>query len=52
MDLRSLQKPLKEQYRADPKASRITIRGERRADWGADCVLGGHWARDSSGRSA
>ena len=25
MDLRSLQKPLKEQYRADPKASRITI---------------------------
>ena len=25
MDLRSLQKPLKEQYRADPKTSRITI---------------------------
>ncbi len=26
MDLRSLQKPLKEQYRADPRASQITIR--------------------------
>src|SRR6202050_3001942 len=26
MDLRSLQKPLKEQYRADPTTSRITIR--------------------------
>jgi len=26
MDLRSLQKPLKEQYRADPDASRITIK--------------------------
>jgi uncharacterized OsmC-like protein len=26
MDLRSLQKPLKEQYRADPSASRITLR--------------------------
>ena len=25
MDLRSLQKPLKEKYRADPKASRITL---------------------------
>jgi uncharacterized OsmC-like protein len=25
MDLRSLQKPLKEQYRADPKASKITL---------------------------
>ena len=25
MDLRSLQKPLKEQYRADPSASRITL---------------------------
>lgn len=25
MDLRSLQKPLKEQYRADPNASRITL---------------------------
>src|SRR5271156_6228022 len=28
MDLRSLQKPLKEQYRADPNASRITIRAK------------------------
>jgi len=28
MDLRSLQKPLKEQYRNDPKASRITIRAK------------------------
>jgi len=28
MDLRSVQKPLKEQYRADPKASRITIRAK------------------------
>jgi uncharacterized OsmC-like protein len=28
MDLRSLQKPLKDQYRADPKASRITIRAK------------------------
>ena len=28
MDLRSLQKPLKEQYRADPGASRITIRAK------------------------
>jgi uncharacterized OsmC-like protein len=28
MDLRSLQKPLKEQYRADPTASRITIRAK------------------------
>jgi uncharacterized OsmC-like protein len=26
MDIRSLQKPLKEQYRADPNASQITIR--------------------------
>jgi uncharacterized OsmC-like protein len=26
MDLRSLQKPLKDQYRADPSASRITLR--------------------------
>lgn len=28
MDLRSLQKPLKEQYRSDPKASRITLRAQ------------------------
>jgi uncharacterized OsmC-like protein len=28
MDLRSLQKPLKEQYRSDPGASRITIRAK------------------------
>jgi uncharacterized OsmC-like protein len=28
MDLRSLQKPLKEHYRNDPKASRITIRAK------------------------
>jgi uncharacterized OsmC-like protein len=28
MDLRSLQKPLKEQYRKDPSASRITIRAK------------------------
>jgi len=28
MDLRSLQKPLKEQYRADPTTSRITIRAQ------------------------
>src|ERR1700683_2376067 len=28
MDLRSLQKPLKEQYRSDPSASRITIRAK------------------------
>lgn len=28
MDLRSLQKPLKEQYRNDPKASRITLRAK------------------------
>jgi len=28
MDLRSLQKPLKEQYRNDPSASRITIRAK------------------------
>src|SRR5271170_1996369 len=28
MDLRSLQKPLKEQYRADPSASRITLRAK------------------------
>jgi uncharacterized OsmC-like protein len=28
MDLRSLQKPLKEQYRADPKASQITLRAK------------------------
>jgi uncharacterized OsmC-like protein len=28
MDLRSLQKPLKEQYRKDPNASRITIRAK------------------------
>jgi uncharacterized OsmC-like protein len=28
MDLRSLQKPLKEHYRADPNASRITIRAK------------------------
>jgi len=28
MDLRSLQKPLKEQYRNDPDASRITIRAK------------------------
>lgn len=26
VDIRSLQKPLKEQYRSDPNASRITIR--------------------------
>jgi hypothetical protein len=29
MDLRSLQKPLKEQYRIDPSASRITVRAKR-----------------------
>jgi uncharacterized OsmC-like protein len=28
MDLRSLQKPLKERYRADPSASRITLRAK------------------------
>ncbi|MGH9745525.1 MAG: OsmC family protein [Candidatus Acidiferrales bacterium] len=28
MDLRSIQKPLKEQYRADPNASRITLRAK------------------------
>lgn len=28
MDLRSLQKPLKEQYRRDPSASRITLRAK------------------------
>src|SRR5579863_9610522 len=28
MDLRSLQKPLKEQYRSDPNASRITLRAK------------------------
>jgi len=28
MDLRTLQKPLKEQYRSDPAASRITIRAK------------------------
>lgn len=28
MDLRSLQKPLKEQYRTDPSASRITLRAK------------------------
>jgi uncharacterized OsmC-like protein len=28
MDLRSLQKPLKDQYRADPTASRITLRAK------------------------
>ena len=28
MDIRSLQKPLKDQYRADPSASRITIRAK------------------------
>jgi uncharacterized OsmC-like protein len=28
MDLRSLQKPLKEQYRSDPSASRITIQAK------------------------
>jgi uncharacterized OsmC-like protein len=28
MDLRSLQKPLKEQYRSDPKSSQITIRAK------------------------
>jgi len=28
MDLRSLQKPLKERYRSDPNASQITIRAK------------------------
>jgi hypothetical protein len=28
MDLKALQKPLKERYRADPSASRITLRAE------------------------
>ena len=28
MDLKSLQKPLKERYRSDPTASRITLRAE------------------------
>src|SRR6202050_3909373 len=28
MDIRSLQKPLKEQYRSDPTASRITLRAK------------------------
>ncbi|HME11947.1 MAG TPA: OsmC family protein [Candidatus Acidoferrum sp.] len=28
MDLRSLQKPLKEQYRSDPQASKITLRAK------------------------
>src|SRR5580704_10268487 len=30
MDLRSLQKPLKEQYRSDPNASQITLRAKGR----------------------
>src|SRR5271156_5828639 len=30
MDIRSLQKPLKEQYRSDPEASRITLRAKGR----------------------
>src|SRR5438270_11455177 len=30
MDLRSLQKPLKEQYRKDPNASQITLRAKGR----------------------
>lgn len=28
MDIRALQRPLKEQYRADPKASRVTLRAK------------------------
>jgi hypothetical protein len=28
MDLRSLQKPLKDQYRSDPNATRITLRAK------------------------
>src|ERR1700683_4404961 len=44
MDLRSLQKPLKDQYRSDPKSSRITIRPKGgqtgRATCSGDLLLG------------
>ena len=40
MDLRSLQKPLKEQYRSDPTASRITLRAKGgQADVPVACSL-------------
>ena len=29
MDLKSVQKPLKDQYRADPDASKITLKARR-----------------------
>src|ERR1700735_3560677 len=48
MDLRSLQKPLKEQYRADPNASRITIRAkgaQTGARLGCWVTLGGQSTR-------
>src|SRR5262249_48897982 len=34
MDLKSLQKPLKDRYRADPSASRITLRAEGSGEGG------------------
>ena len=40
MDLRSLQKPLKEQYRNDPKASHITLQAKgRQADVPVSCSV-------------
>ncbi len=40
MDLRSLQKPLKDQYRADPNASKITIRAKgRQTDVPVSCSV-------------
>lgn len=40
MDIRSLQKPLKEQYRSDPTASRITIRAKgAQTDAPVSCLI-------------
>ncbi|HEY4230493.1 MAG TPA: OsmC family protein [Thermoanaerobaculia bacterium] len=38
MDLKSLQKPLKDRYRADPSASRITLRAEGSSAGGSEGV--------------
>ena len=38
-ELRALQAPLKEQYRAQPEAARITLRAEARLDAGVSCSV-------------
>ena len=52
MDIRSIQKPLKEQYRRDPSSSRITLTAKGSRKRHPVVLLGGHWPRTLSGRSS